>query len=43
MKINVSDVEFGLDIEPEREAADSGDIEVDLPNLFLTVAEAAQE
>lgn len=43
VKIKVSDVEFGLDIEPERGAADSGDIEVDLPNLFLAVAEGAQE
>ena len=43
VKIKVADVEFGLDIEPERGAADSGDIEVDLPNLFLAVAEAAQE
>lgn len=43
VKIKVSDFEFGLDIEPERGAADSGDIEVDLPNLFHAVAEAAQE
>lgn len=43
VKVKVADVEFGLDIEPERGAADSGDIEVDLPNLFLAVAEAAQE
>ena len=43
VKITVADIEFGLDIEPERGAADSGDIEVDLPNLFLAVAEAAQE
>src|SRR4030067_774888 len=43
VKVKVADVEFGLDIEPERGAADSGDIEVDLPNLFLAVAEAARE
>lgn len=43
VKITVSEVEFGLDIEAERGAADSGDIEVDLPNLFVAVAEAAQE
>lgn len=43
VKVKVADVEFGLDIEPERGAADSGDIEADLSNLFLAVAEAAQE
>src|SRR5208283_3471098 len=29
------------DIEPERGTADSGDLEVDLSNLFIAVAEAA--
>jgi hypothetical protein len=43
IRINVGDVEFGLDIEPEQGAADSGDLEVDLPNLFTAVAEAAEE
>ncbi len=43
VKVKVGDFEFGLDIEPERGTADSGDIEEDLPNLFLAVAEAAQE
>ncbi|MEK6622769.1 MAG: ATP-binding protein, partial [Planctomycetota bacterium] len=43
VKVKVADVEFGLDIEPERGAADSGDIEVDLPNVFFAVAEAARE
>ncbi len=43
IKVKVHDIEFGLDIEPERGTADSGDIEVDLPSLFLAVAEAAQE
>ena len=43
IKMTVGDVEFGLDIEPEQGAADSGDLEVDLPNLFAAVAEAAQE
>lgn len=43
IRINVGDVEFGLDIEPEQGAADSGDLEVDLPNLFTAVAEAADE
>jgi len=43
VKVTMGDLEIGLDIEPERGAADSGDLEVDLPNLFSAVAEAAQE
>jgi hypothetical protein len=43
IKVSVGDIEIGLDIEPERGAADSGDLEVDLPNLFLAVGEAAEE
>ena len=43
VKVTVGEFEFGLDIEPERGAADSGDLEVDLPNLFTAVAEAAEE
>jgi hypothetical protein len=43
IRVNIGDVEFGLDIEPEQGAADSGDLEVDLPNLFTAVAEAAEE
>ena len=43
IKVKVGDVEFGLDIDPEMGAADSGDLEIDLPNLFTAVAEAAAE
>ncbi len=43
IKVKVGDIEFGLDIEPERGTADSGDLEVDLANLFIAVAEAAQD
>ena len=43
VNVTVADIEFGLDIEPERGAADSGDIEVDLANVFQSVAEAALE
>ena len=43
VKVKLGDVEFGIDIEPERGAADSGDLEVDLPSLFTAVAEAAEE
>jgi AAA ATPase domain len=43
IKLKVGDVDFGLDIEPEKGAADSGDLEADLPELFAAVGEAAQE
>lgn len=43
LKITVNEVTFGLDIEPEAGTADSGDLETDLPNLFVAVAEAAEE
>lgn len=42
-KITVSEVSIGLDIEPERGVADSGDLEFDLPELFVSIAEAAEE
>lgn len=35
--------EFEIAIEPERGLADSGDLEVDLADLFVSVAEAAAE
>lgn len=31
LKVTVGDVTLGLDIEPETGAADSGDLEIDLP------------
>jgi hypothetical protein len=43
IKISVGDIDIGLDIEPEAGAADSGDLEVDLPSLFVAVGEAAEE
>ncbi len=43
IKVTVGEVEFGVDIDPEVGAADSGDLEVDLPNLFVAVGEAAAE
>jgi hypothetical protein len=43
VKVALGDIEFGLDIDPEKGAADSGDLESDLPNLFAAVAEAAEE
>lgn len=43
IKLTMGDVALGLDIEPAKGTADSGDIEIDLPNLFQVIAEAAQE
>ncbi|MBS0630142.1 MAG: ATP-binding protein [Verrucomicrobia bacterium] len=43
LKVTVNDVTIGLDIEPERGTADSGDLEIDLPNLFVALGEAAEE
>jgi hypothetical protein len=43
VRIKVGDIDIGVDIEPEPGMADSGDIEVDLPGLFIAVAEAAEE
>lgn len=43
LQLTVHDVTFGLDIEPERGAADSGDLEIDLPNLFMAIGEAAED
>jgi len=43
IRIKVGEIDIGVDIEPEPGAADSGDLEVDLPNLFTAVAEAAEE
>ena len=42
VKMKYADIEVGLDIDPEIGAADSGDLETDLPDLFLAVAEAAR-
>jgi hypothetical protein len=43
LKMSYEDVTVGLDVEPEAGSADSGDLEIDLPNLFIAVGEAAQE
>lgn len=42
LRVNLGDVEVGLSIEAEHGVADSGDLETDLPNLFLTIGEAAK-
>lgn len=43
LKVSVGDVTFGLDIEPEKGSADSGDLEIDLPSLFIAIGEAAED
>lgn len=40
-KLTVDDVSYGLDLEPEKGTADSGDLEADLPDLFEVIGEAA--
>jgi hypothetical protein len=42
-KLKVEDVSLGLDIEPEKGSADSGDLEIDLPNLLVAIGEAAED
>lgn len=42
-RATINDVEFGLDIDPERGTADSGDLEADLSELLVSVGEAAQD
>ncbi len=43
LKLTVHDVAIGLDIEPEKGTADSGDLEIDLPDLFAAIGEAAED
>lgn len=44
LKVNPSGaVEFGLDIDPEKGTADSGDLETDLSQLFIALGEAARD
>lgn len=42
-KITFEDISFGIDIDPERGSADSGDIESDLTQLFVAIGEEAQD
>ncbi|MDH4444717.1 MAG: ATP-binding protein [Akkermansiaceae bacterium] len=43
IKVTFDDIPVGIDIESEKGSADSGDIEIDLPDLLMVVAEAAQD
>jgi hypothetical protein len=43
LKMTVGDVTIGLDIDAQKGLADSGDLEIDLPNLFVAIGEAAED
>jgi hypothetical protein len=43
LKVRYGEIEIGLDIDPERGSADSGDLETDLPELLFVVAQAAMD
>ncbi len=43
LQLTFSDITIGLDIEGEKGCADSGDLEIDLPDLFIAIGEAAEE
>lgn len=43
LQLSMNDVTIGLDIDPEKGSADSGDLEIDLPNLFVAIGEAAED
>lgn len=43
VKVKVADVEIGLDIDPEKGTADSGDLAADLAEMVAALGEAAQD
>lgn len=43
LKLSVGELEIGVDADLARGVADSGDLELDLPDLFESVAEAAKD
>lgn len=43
VRLSINDIEIGLSIDPEPGAADSGDLEADLTELFVAIAEAAAD
>lgn len=42
IKLKVHDIDLELGIDPEVGSADSGDLEADLPSLFLSIGQAAK-
>ncbi len=43
LKLKMGEIELGLDIDPEKGSADSGDLAVDLTTLFVSLGEAAAD
>ena len=43
VKFSMGDFSVGLEVEPAVGTADSGDLEIDLPNVFIALGEAAIE
>lgn len=43
LRVKINEIEFGLDIDAERGAADSGDLEADLAEVFIALGEAGQD
>ncbi|MBX9593967.1 MAG: ATP-binding protein [Roseomonas sp.] len=43
IKVTVGDIELGVEVPPETGSADSGDLEADLPEMFLALGKAAQD
>ncbi|HAB98339.1 MAG TPA: AAA family ATPase [Parachlamydiales bacterium] len=43
VKLTVRDITISIDIEPEEGTADSGDLEIDLPDLLIAIGEAAED
>jgi AAA ATPase-like protein len=43
LKVKYDDIEVGLDFEIEKGLADSGDLDIDLVDLFIAIGEAAAE
>ncbi len=42
LRVKIQEVELGIDINPEKGTADSGDLEADLAQLFIALGEAAR-
>jgi hypothetical protein len=38
LKVSVNDITIGLDVDPEKGSADSGDLQIDLPNVLVRSA-----
>ncbi len=43
LNIKIQEIDFGMGVEPERGIADSGDLESDLAQVFISLGEAAKD